>query len=87
MTVLSLLQQKLTERLELIEQSRDTISRLEVELSTKKFQHDKENMAQREQLQRHSDTIRALEEQLDKTINTNKDYQAEIANLKASVAG
>ena len=82
------LQQKLGERLEQVEKSkRDTESHLKVELSEAKAQLDKENVEREEQLRRHSDTIRALEEQIDKTVNMNKDYQAEIAGLKASVAG
>lgn len=51
------------------------------------MKHESDISNYKEQLRQHAATICAMEERLNKVVKKNKDYQSEIASLKANING
>jgi chromosome segregation ATPase len=80
-------EEEFLEKLEEAERNQQVATRHhETELKAAKNSHVAEIGERDEQISQHLATIHALEDRLNKTTNKNKDYQTEIATLKATNA-
>ncbi len=65
----------------------DELGRLRRDVKEKDKRFESSVTSYKEEIRQHSVTICAMEERLNKVVKKNKDYQAEVTQLKKTVAG
>ena len=82
------LQLQLVKRIESLEKEKqDEVCTLQECVRQIQTESERQKSELSQQLHQHSETVLALEEQLDRTVQINKEYQTEIATLKKTNLG